>query len=322
MYGRYLLTMKEIFLGTLVKKRRHELNISQEELCLGICEPITISRLENGQQFPRRYVLTAIMDRLDLPSDRYYAIFNKEDEDFSILQFEIDSLLNEAKAQTNASSYELVSKIHKKIEKLKNDFSNNDTLILQFIKIKELELLKLENQISLDVQLDLSLKALQLTVPKIDLNQIHKSLLSLFEINIISDIANIYAQKTFHDKALILYQQLLDYSQSHFKNLKQSGTEITSIAYSYGQELLITKHYKEAIDITEFGIQVCVNHAHYHFLSSLIQIQAESWFYLGDNVKSRALFYQAYYIYKAIDNPKELMQVKKIFYKYFHTEMI
>ena len=48
------------------------------------------------------------MDRLDLPSDRYYAIFNKEDEDFSILQFEIDSLLNEAKAQTNASSYELV----------------------------------------------------------------------------------------------------------------------------------------------------------------------------------------------------------------------
>ena len=41
--------MQEMFLGDVIKRRRLELNLTQEQLCQGICEPITISRLENGK---------------------------------------------------------------------------------------------------------------------------------------------------------------------------------------------------------------------------------------------------------------------------------
>ena len=46
--------MKEIFLGEVIRQRRIELGLTQEELCEGICEPITISRFEHGRQTPSR----------------------------------------------------------------------------------------------------------------------------------------------------------------------------------------------------------------------------------------------------------------------------
>ena len=42
--------MKNVFLGEYVKQRRLDLGLTQEQLCDGICEPMTLSRLENGPQ--------------------------------------------------------------------------------------------------------------------------------------------------------------------------------------------------------------------------------------------------------------------------------
>lgn len=44
--------MKNVFLGEYIKQRRLDLGLTQEQLCDGICEPVTLSRLENGKQTP------------------------------------------------------------------------------------------------------------------------------------------------------------------------------------------------------------------------------------------------------------------------------
>lgn len=44
--------MKNFFLGEYIKQRRLDLGLTQEQLCEGICEPMTLSRLENGKQTP------------------------------------------------------------------------------------------------------------------------------------------------------------------------------------------------------------------------------------------------------------------------------
>ena len=59
--------MKEIFLGEFIKQRRLELGLTQEQLCEGICEPMTISRIENGRQTPSRNRINALLQRLGLP---------------------------------------------------------------------------------------------------------------------------------------------------------------------------------------------------------------------------------------------------------------
>lgn len=81
--------MREVFLGEYMKQRRLELGLTQEELCEGICEPITISRMENGRQTPSRNRINALLQRLGLPDDRYFALLSKREEKSPALQKEI-----------------------------------------------------------------------------------------------------------------------------------------------------------------------------------------------------------------------------------------
>ena len=69
--------MKNVFLGEYVKQRRLDLGLTQEQLCYGICEPMTLSRLENGKQTPSRNRINALLQRLGLPDDRYFALLSK-----------------------------------------------------------------------------------------------------------------------------------------------------------------------------------------------------------------------------------------------------
>lgn len=51
--------MKEVYIGSIIRKRRQELGLTQEQLCRGICETVTLSRIENGKQTPSRSKLNA-----------------------------------------------------------------------------------------------------------------------------------------------------------------------------------------------------------------------------------------------------------------------
>lgn len=42
--------MQNFLLGEYIRQRRLELGLTQEEVCDGICEPITLSRIENGKE--------------------------------------------------------------------------------------------------------------------------------------------------------------------------------------------------------------------------------------------------------------------------------
>ena len=81
--------MREVFLGEYMKQRRLELGLTQEQLCEGICEPMTISRMENGRQTPSRNRINALLQRLGLPDDRYFALLSKHEEEIAALQKEI-----------------------------------------------------------------------------------------------------------------------------------------------------------------------------------------------------------------------------------------
>lgn len=303
--------MKEIFIGTLIKKRRIELGISQEQLCEGICEPMTISRLENGHQLPSRHRLQAILDRLGLPSDRYFAILTKDDANIVQLQSDINALVCQAEWEVGNAIHEKIEQAREKMSQLENLFKKEDPLIKQFIMSVDLTLKKLEGHVNFDDQLALALDTIKLTVPKIDLTKINQSILSLDEITILNQIATIYSAMDLHKESIEIYAQLSDYIQEHFINHVYSASSLALIEHNYARELDITKDYQHAVSVSEIGIRACIDYGHYQFLPGLYHIQAESWHYLGDDAKSRDLFYQTYYLYKAIDNSKgiQLLQI-------------
>ncbi len=57
--------MKTTMLGDVIRQCREGKGITQENLCRGICSVSTLSRIENGQQYPTRNVLTLLVERMD-----------------------------------------------------------------------------------------------------------------------------------------------------------------------------------------------------------------------------------------------------------------
>lgn len=51
-------------LGTVIKNRREELGITQEDLADGICSVPTLSRIENGERMPTKDHFEMFMQRL------------------------------------------------------------------------------------------------------------------------------------------------------------------------------------------------------------------------------------------------------------------
>lgn len=46
--------MQNYKLGEYIRQRRLDLGLTQEQVCAGICESVTLSRVENGKQTPSR----------------------------------------------------------------------------------------------------------------------------------------------------------------------------------------------------------------------------------------------------------------------------
>lgn len=98
--------MKNVFLGEYVKQRRLDLGLTQEQLCDGICEPMTLSRLENGKQTPSRNRINALLQRLGLPDDRYFALLSKNELEMEALQKEIVAGRQDVLQYSHSKGYE------------------------------------------------------------------------------------------------------------------------------------------------------------------------------------------------------------------------
>lgn len=289
--------MREIPIGAYIRQNREAQGLTQQQLCEGICEPATISRIENGQQTPSRSRLSALLQRLGLPDDRYFALLSPNEIEISSLQAEIVSCGVHGRRERGL---ELLAE-------LENIMEADDNIIRQFILRSRVLL----GDYGFEEQLDMLLEATRLTVPRFDLDKIESFLYSFDEIKIINQIGNIYAHAGQQKKAIDIYSRLLQYVQQHNSNITQSTGQLTLVAYNYALELDVCHLYQDAVEIAELCRQTCVDYGHYQFLPGALHIMAECYHFMGDDEKSKDLYLQAYGIYKAIGNEHDLLLLKK-----------
>lgn len=295
--------MREVFIGEYIKNRRLELGLTQEALCEGICEPITVSRLENGKQTPSRNNINALLQRLGLPGDRYFALLSKQEQEIEHLKKEIVSCNVRYQGALEPEQLAILKGAYEKIAALEAIADADDHLLQQFI-LRTKILLGRENgePYSLDEQLEMLLKAIRLTVPKFDLEEINDNLYCMDEVKVINQIAVLYMDMGQNRKATAIFRQLLKYIQKHYQNILESAGYLPVVATNYALALYKCKYYEEALEIAELGRQSCVRFGHYASLPSLLHTMAQCHFHLGNEEASKALFYQAYYLYRATDD--------------------
>lgn len=294
--------MKEVFLGEVIRQRRLELGLTQEELCEGICEPMTISRLENGKQTPSRNRIKAILQRLGLPDDRFYGLLSTKELQISSLEKEIVSChvrFERAKPEERMPIREETLAKHRELEQVMDP---DDTLSRQLI-LRSRCLLGTENgPYSMEDGLEILTKAIRMTSPRFRLDAIGLGLYTENEIKLINSMAQCYIRADRHEDAIEILKQLLHYLQTHLDKIPPNRTHIPLIAFNYARELEITKHYEEAAAISEYARKICVDYGHYEFLPDIIAILAECRYHQGQYTESADLYRQSYYLYKVMDD--------------------
>ena len=237
--------MQQIFLGEAIKKRRLELGLTQEQLCEGICEPITVSRLENGKQTPSRNRINALLERLDMPADRYYALLSKHELEVDALRQEIISYslrFRKAPLEEKLEVRELALKAHKELEAIIDD---DDTLSKQFI-LRSRVLIGTENgEYSFEEKISMLTEAIRMTAPRFDLDDISRGLYTTDEIKIINQIAQVYGMADDHVEALSIWNQLYKYIKKHFHNIPLTRAHLNMVAYNYARELAFVQQYQQ-----------------------------------------------------------------------------
>lgn len=303
--------MEKYFIGEIIRQKRTELGLKQCQLCEGICEPTTMSRIESGKQMPGLNTLKNLLQRLGLSDERYYALVSKNEMQIADLQTEIVS----------ANVFKDPQRGLPKIAELEELADPDDHLLHQFILRSKVLLGKKENgQIipyTYEEKLDMLFKAIRLTVPNFDIDAIADGLYSVDEAKVINQIATVYSNHGESQKVIHIYDQLLQYIKKHFQNILQSGGLLPLVAFNYARELDLIGRYTDAIEIAETGWKACTQYGQYRYLAPTIAIIAECNHFLGDDSKSKEYYRQSYYIYKAVDDERGARVITAEAKKYF-----
>lgn len=311
--------MKERFIGEIVKERRLELGLTQAKLCEGICEPITISRLEKNKQTPARNTVKAIFQRLGLPDDRYFAAVTGKELELDKLYNDIVSYniqFEKASEEEKRQIREKAINAHTKLEQI---IDKDDTISLQLLARSKVIIGTDEGEYLPSEKIILLEEALRLTQPKFEIEDIRAGYYDYDEVKLINHIALVCAENDEHAKAINIWEQLLENVDNRFSNIVPVRTQKSLILVGYSRELGITGKYDKAIKYAQHGVDICIQYGIYQNLPELIMILAECKYQQGKVDESKDLFIESYYLCKvvrdeinrciALDSLKEYFQI-------------
>lgn len=299
--------MQNFKLGDYIRQRRISLNLTQEQVCEGICEPITLSRIENGKQTPSRTRINAILQRLGLPDDRYYALLTPN-------ELEIESLKEEI---VSCNVLRHINDGFEKIEQLNKIADPDDKITQQFILRSKVLLGNLDKRYSNDEAINMLLQAIKMTVPHFSLGSIESFLYTVDELKTINQIGNAYSSNGDNKNAADIYYHLLNYIKNHLQETITSNHMLSLVLFNYSRVLDLLGEYSDGAKMAREGTNACVKYGHYLVLPGCLEIEAECCFKLGKRAESAELYHEAFYICKIIGSEKDLHVIRDEAYRYF-----
>ncbi len=298
--------MEILSLGKAIKRRRIELDISQESLCTGICDRATLSRLENGKQAISYQKAKALLEKLDLPVETSY--FLMDGADMELLELTNEAVRRNVRFERaeGAEKAAVRREALEKLEELEVRIPPEDKLTRQLILRSRVLLGTREGRWPLEKSVPMLLEALRLTAPDFDPEELGRGPYTDAEIKLINQIAQEYIFAGKYKEAAGLLDQLLRYARKNLRNTPPVRARIPLICHNYAIALVQLRRYEDALEIAEIGREICVISISCQHLPGLLAILAECRHYLGNDEESERLFQQAYHIYKAIENRSDL----------------
>ena len=227
-------------LGITIKELRIKKNISQSELCHGICSQSQISKIEKGVIYPSSILLYQLSERLGIDSNNIFALTqNKRLKYVENVKYVIKDCL---KQKQYKELYEIVKK-----EKNLNNFQTKDEK--QFLMWHEAIAIFMVDK-SIKTALDFLNNALKLTVTNSDF-------LSEREIDIMQTIAIFHGENKEYEKSInILRRCLTNFNKLDFPRDKEIKLKII---FNLAKILGHANQHEEAVKYNDMGIKLAIN---------------------------------------------------------------
>ncbi len=230
-------------LGTLLRMRREELALTQEELADGICSVPTLSRIENGERMPTKNHFEALVERLGLSSLMLDCFIDENTLRINELKYQIQlSYRNREYAQAR-----------EQLARLEGMVTDHTSLDWQFVLYYCI--LLCQETLSPERKLERLEEALLLSWPYYKTKGIPR-LMSYSEINILNTIANTYGQGGKIDQAIAIYQHIRGFYESHATVPEEIIRTQPAVLYNLSKCLGQAGRYDECIEICDQGIRI------------------------------------------------------------------
>lgn len=235
-----------IILNYLVKEVREGKGITQEQLCEGICEQESLSRIESGKRNPHRKVLYQLLKKLDINREQYYGFIFAND--FTIYERVRDyrrcGPKNEKEKQIN---------LFQEIEKML------DLRIAVNRQFVEMERLYLENRLHGEEKINVLKNLLYVTMPKIEGKELLYRIPFRAEYSILNRIAITYREQNMLEEALHIYKMIQD--EYKYSQVEMAYHAVPGLTFflNYSGFLEDNNELIKALQVSNEGLQFAIS---------------------------------------------------------------
>lgn len=248
-------------LGPIIRNRRLELGLSQEDLADGICSVPTLSRIENGERMPTKNHFEMLMQRLGYSAMSLDFFTDKQDFLIHELKFKI-------RQAYVAKDFLLANRLLDEYE----DLISNESNIDQQFRMLYHTLLNLK-QYSKEEELSCFESALRLTCPSYSGGRI-PHVLSYEEIILLNNIAVCYDVPEPRHHAISILRTLKTYYDTCVINSEEALRTQPMVLYNLSKALGMAGYYDECLEICDEGIHLAKKTSRCTFLGEMLYNRA------------------------------------------------
>lgn len=308
--------MKAYNIGDCIRQLREEQNVNQEDLCHGLCNKSTLSRIERGCHVPSIGTVALLLQRLGVNEDYLSFLLGTTELEISNLHKEIEAL-NAQKKYDEALQ---------KIGRMEQLTDPKDRVMQQFLLRSKALAGHLQDGQRVDydnlTKREMLLRAIELTHPSFSLDNIGRCLLGIDEIKTINQIAITYSDAGDRRYAIHIYRQLFEYPRSRFYNTEAEVSVLTMMAYNYSTLLGRERRYEECIEYAQMGYEACIKYNKARMLGGLLLNWGYALQKLGQEEESKSKIKDSYHAYRLMQRFPEAENVKKYAKETFGLELV
>lgn len=264
-------------LGDTLRQLRKQKGLSQEELAEGICSPVSVSRIENGNQIPSQPVLEALLEKLGTGLYQICSVYyrSEKQQDFE----------ERSQGIINLADEENMDQAWQQLAQLQKDCPD-DTRSRQLFQLVEATL-RLQchdtdpENYPLEGTMELAQKALALTRPNFDYENFSNSVLTIFEVDLLHIIVAVLAGMDRNMDAFRLGERLYAALKRHESDVISYERAEINVVRNLGAILAKMKMYQDALQYIDEAETLSLKHNE-HSLLVMIELTRAKIYYLTD----------------------------------------